>query len=252
MRIKSTIFVLGLVLLSACSASNTDKPTTSMNANLETAAIDRAIEKALQKAEKDGNTQETLLILEQVFNRNPDDPIVATRYARALREDSQINAAIRTLEPFANQPSGDIEAVTEMAMAQLAVGNHQSAEHYARKALTMNEKNARAYLALGTALDASKKHEEAEEAFRNGLKHWRGDASPIMNNLALNLATQGHLQEALTLLEKALKESPRRLELERNRRIISTLLETTSGTSAPKPGKKPEPPETITDTEQVG
>lgn len=252
MRIKNTIFVLGLMLLSACSASNTQKPTTSMNANLETEAIDRAIEKALQKAEKDGNTQETLLILEQVFNRNPDDPIVATRYAKALREDSQINAAIRTLAPFANQPDGDIEAITEMAMAQLAVGDHQAAEQYASKAILMNKKNARAYLALGTALDAMKQHEAAEEAFRNGLKYWKGDASPIMNNLALNLATQGHLQEALTLLEKALEESPRRLELERNRRIIATLLETTGGTSAPKPDKKPEPPQEIIETEQAG
>ena len=44
--------------------------------------------------------QEVLALLAQAHKRTPKDPIVATRYARELREDEQINAAIRTLEPL--------------------------------------------------------------------------------------------------------------------------------------------------------
>ena len=46
-----------------------------------------------------------------------------------------------------------------------------------------------------------------------------------MNNLALNLATQGFVDEAIEILERAQKISPDRIELERNLRIIRTLNE---------------------------
>ncbi|MCI5061227.1 MAG: hypothetical protein MRY79_09215 [Alphaproteobacteria bacterium] len=210
-----------------------------MQPNLTTKTIDRAMEKALAQAEQAGNSQEVLSILAQVHGRNPSDPIVATRYARALREDDQINAAARILEPFLQGDKQNKEAITEMAMVQLALGDHGKAELYAQNAINLDEKNARAYLALGTAQDAQKRHQDAEISFREGLRHWKGDPSPILNNLALNLASQGHLEEALSLLEKAKKLSPHRMELERNKRIISTLLETTDK-RPPAPEAKPE------------
>ncbi len=241
--IKTLLILTSVIALSACGTSTqSEKPVTSLNPNLKTSAIDRAMERALNKAEAAGNKQEVLLTLSQVHKRNLDNPIVATRYARALREDDQVNEAVRVLIPFVTPPNDNIDAITEMSMVQLSAADYKEAETYANKAIDANHKNARAYLALGTALDAQQKHEDAENAFRQGVKHWKGDASPILNNLALNLASQGHLKEALSLLEKALKESPNRLELERNRRIISTLLETTDETvinAPPKPQIKP-------------
>ena len=232
--------LLSVVILSACAggASKTAEPVSSMNPNLQTTAIDKVMEKALKQAEAAGNKQEALALLQQVHARNPKDPIVATRYGRALREDDQINAAIRTLKPFTKGENKSIEALTELAMTQLSLGDFKAAELSAVEATEMNSKNARAYLALGTAQDAQGRHQDAEISFREGLKHWKGDASPIMNNLALNLASQGHLEESLSLLKKAQKISPNRLELERNRRIISTLLEA-SGPRPPPPSTKP-------------
>lgn len=236
-------FLLGSTLLvSACAggtATTAQQPTASMNPNLQSDAIDRAMEKALADAEASGNTQEVLALLGQVHRRNPKDAAVATRYGRALREDEQINAAIRTLEPFTDKSNANVEATTEMAMAQLALGDFKVAEKYAVKATQMDANNARAYLALGTAQDAQGRHQDAEISFREGVRHWRGDPSPILNNLALNLASQGHLEEALSLLKKAQKASPNRIELERNRRIIATLLEA-SGPMPPAPNKKPD------------
>lgn len=236
----SLSFILSLLLLTACAGGATKKGivTDSLNPNLKTSAIDRKMEKALSNAEAIGNKQEVLSLLGQIHTRNPDDPIVATRYGRALREDDQINAAIRTITPFTEGENKNIEALTELAMTQLALGDFAAAENSAINAVELNPKNARAYLALGTAQDAQGEHQDAEISFREGLKHWQGDASPIMNNLALNLASQGHLEESLSLLEKAKKLSPNRLELERNRRIISTLLET-SGPRPSVPSSKP-------------
>lgn len=233
--------------LSACASNGTTASkttqdnktqTSSMNPELKTKSIDRLMERALADAEANGNNQEALAILDKIYARNPDDPILATRYARALREDDQIAAATRTLSPFVKGANKNAEAVTEMAMTQLALGDFKTAEQYALDAIEMKEKNARGYLALGTAQDAQGRHQDAEVSFRQGLKYWQGDPTPILNNLALNLASQGHLKESMALLEKALIRSPGRMDLERNRRIIATLLETEGEPPVP-PSNKP-------------
>ncbi len=230
--------VISTITLGACASSQTAPPSSSMEPALHTSSIDKAMEKALKEAEANGNRQQILATLRQVHSRNPKDAVVAARYARALRDDDQIKAASRVLSSFTKGDKSNELALTEMAMTKLAEGDFASAESYAADVLSMNDKNARAYLALGTAQDAQGNHEAAEKSFRQGLRYWEGDATPIMNNLALNLASQGHLEEALTLIEKALEESPRRMDLERNRRIIATLLETT-GPRPPAPAAKP-------------
>src|SRR5690606_17224098 len=83
----------------------------------------------------------------------------------------------------------------------------------------------RAYLALGTALDAQNYHEQAEVAFRGGLQKWNGDPAPLRDNIPLNLSSQNKLDQALDLLKRSQAESPGRVEIERNIRIISTLKE---------------------------
>ena len=237
-RFISLSLVISTIALGACASGQTAPPSSSMEPALHTSSIDKAMEKALQEAEANGNRQQILATLRQVHSRNPKDPVVAARYARALRDDDQIKAASRVLSPFTKGDKSNELALTEMAMTKLAEGDFAAAESYAADVLHMNDKNARAYLALGTAQDAQGNHEAAEKSFRQGLRYWEGDATPIMNNLALNLASQGHLEEALSLIEKALEESPRRMDLERNRRIIATLLET-AGPRPPAPAAKP-------------
>ncbi len=233
------LLIISVLILSACAASS--PKTTSqdtMRPKFKTGAIDKAIDKALQQAEANGNTQEVLTLLAQTHNRAPEDAKLAARYANALRQDEQIEKAIKVLSPFTFGDNKDIDAITESAMAHLSIGDFKIAETLATDAIEMDKKNARAYLALGTAQDAQSKHQDAEISFREGIKYWSGNPAPILNNLALNLASQGHLEEALSLIQKAQKEAPRNMELERNKRIISTLLET-SGPRPPTPSKKP-------------
>jgi len=238
--------VLSSLLVTACTSNRSKTETTttastkqnSARPTLESQSIDKAMQTALANAEASGNQQEIIATLAQIQARNPDDAILATRYARALRENDQMGKAQSVLKPFVNAEEPNVEALTEMAMTQLGLGEYEKAKNYAVKSTEIKPKNARGYLALGTAQDALKDHANAEQSFRQGLKHWKGDPSPILNNLALNLASQGHLEESLSLLERALKISPKRHELERNRRIIATLLETASPL-APSPSKKP-------------
>lgn len=215
--------------LNACSTTGGQAPVTSAadsnKINLEQAGerIDGAFKQALAAAEKTGNPQDVIQVMDPYFRRHPDNPLLAARYARALREDNQLNSARNLLRPFTKGDKAHPEPLTEMAMTQLSLGHYKSAENAARHAIELDDKAGRAHLALGTALDAQGEYEQAEKAFRQGLKVWRGDAAPILNNLALNLASQGQTEQALELLDRARKEYPNRRELERNYRIIATL-----------------------------
>jgi len=243
MKYSSFCAVIAALMVNACASGGSAPPrpsayADSLHPQYQTGAIDKAMDSALKQAEASGDTQQILSLLEQTYRRNPKDANLAARYARALREDDQIKAAIRILTPFTKGENPNENAVTENAMAHLALGDFEGAENLALNALGLNDKNARAYLALGTAQDARGKHQDAEISFRQGIKNWKGNPAPIMNNLALNLASQGHLVESLTLIKKAQKEAPHNMELERNKRIISTLLETAKPLP-PAPPKKP-------------
>jgi len=229
---------VSVLILSACGTTNTGQMQTSREQGAPS-KVDAVLEKTLADAQARGDSGQVLTLLAQMHQRDPNDPITATRYARALREDEQINKARLILAPIVKEKGAIPDALTEMAMIHLSLGQHKEAELKARDAITGNAKDGRAWLALGTALDAQGYHPQAEAAFRKGLNAWRGDPAPILNNLALNLASQGHLDEALSVLDKARKAEPGRMEIERNYRIISTLKETAES-PAPKPRAKPE------------
>lgn len=235
----SSLVIASALLLSACGTTGTTAQSRPMG------TVDSAIEKALKQAESQGDVRQSLILLEQIHTRNPDNVVVATRFARALREDEQLNKARLVLTPFVKSENSDPEALTEMSMIHISLGQYKEAEQFAREAITADSRDGRSYLALGTALDAQNYHEQAEVAFRRGLENWKGDTAPILNNLALNLASQGHLDEALNVLEKAREIAPQRIEIERNYRIISTLRETSgpprgSEGGAPKEAPLPE------------
>lgn len=244
--LTSTLAVSAVLLLGACQTTETAhkenaKPTAKQAASNVSQKLDTAFAEAIDRAEMSNNPQESIRIFEEILALKPGDPDVSIRYARALRNDNQLQAAKKVLKPFI---SGDMpypEALTEMALVHISEGDFKNAELRARETITILPENGRAFLALGTALDAQEYHEQAETAFRRGIEYWRGDPAPILNNLALNLASQGKLDEAIKVLERARETSPNRIEIERNYRIISTLRETVTPV-APKPHAKPDTP----------
>jgi len=210
-----------VLLLAACG--------TTGNANMANVAeanrVDSILARAAAEAKASGDKVETLTLLEQVYNRNQNDAAVATSFAQALREDEQLNRARQVVYPFTEGKNAYPDAVIELSMIQLALGQYKESELTSRRAVEMAPEQGRAYLALGTALDAQNYHEQAEVAFRRGLEKWKGDPAPILNNLALNLASQNKLDQAIDMLKKAQEISPGRVEIERNMRIITTLKE---------------------------
>lgn len=238
--------IYNILLMGVASAFVLSGCGTSDQAAMQRGAqIDSALDRAAYSAAAQNRDEGSLVLLERVYKRNPDDVTAALKYASALRQFDYLNRAAMVLRPFASASNATTEVKNEYAAIQLAQGNYSTAEEFAQQSIIMDAENYEAFHYLGVALDAQGMHEEAERAFRKGLDYWEGDPTTIMNNLALNLATQGHVSEARSILEKALSVAPDRIELQRNLRIISTLDEANARHHAPAvpdvtPQTKPE------------
>ncbi len=219
------LLILATISLSACQTTSSSRVSDSNNKISTQERIDSAIEKVAITASKNGYRSAGLIALEKQYKRNSSDPVAALNYARSLRQSGYINRASIILEPFAKDKDAIAGAKTEMSMIALGLGNYDLAEKYAKEAVIQDPTDHFAFQNLGIALDAKEMHPEAERAFRKALENWEGDPTTIMNNLALNLATQGFIDEAIEILEKAKALSPDRIEIERNLRIIRTLNE---------------------------
>jgi Flp pilus assembly protein TadD len=211
------VLALATGQLAACQTTGTNSP--DMNGRMNA-----AYEKASKKANS-GDTTVPLAVAEKQYKKNPEDAAAALTYAKALRQSDYANQAATILMPFAREKEALPGVKSEMAAIQLALGNFDAAEEYGQQAVLQDPTDARAYQDLGIALDAKQMHPEAERAFRKALENWQGDPTVIMNNLALNLASQGFVDEAIEVLEKAKELSPGRIEIERNLRIVRTMNE---------------------------
>lgn len=221
MKLKTFIHCSAFLALSLTACQTAEKPSHLSH----TDRINAILEKAADEAQLRGNTAENLALLERVYKRNSNDPKAALKYARVLRHANRLQRASVVLTPFARDETlNNIDIKIEYAAIQAAMGNYGIAENSARQAVSITPENPRAQHMLGIALDAQGIHKEAEDSFRMALDHWEGDPTPIMNNLGLNLAAQGFLDEALNILRKASAAAPNRPEIERNLRIVTALL----------------------------
>lgn len=227
MNIKRTAPLLftALLALGGCQTTGSERAADKYAPPSQEQRLDAAIEKAAIQASKSGSTSAKLLALEKQYKRNSDNASYALKYAQGLRQAGYLNRAAAVLTPFADEEKSLAGAKTEMSMIALGLGDYDSAKKYAQGAILQDPGDHFAYQNLGIALDAKEMHPEAERAFRKGLEYWEGDPTTIMNNLALNLATQGYIDDAVEVLERAKKISPNRIEIERNLRIIRTLNE---------------------------
>lgn len=239
---KLLLALAACTMLAGCASSGTTAQGTSGGPDLATnpSQVGAAMQRVAQDLNNDEKTPD-IAMAERQYNRKPSDPGNAMKYAAALRQGGYANRGQVVLAPFADSPKPAPGVETEYSAIQLALGNNETAERYAQKAVLQNPQDAKAYHYLGIALDAQGKHPEAERAFRKGLDLWQGDPTPIMNNLALNLSAQGFLDEAVDILEKAKAIAPDRVEIERNLRIVTALRQSGIPTT-PKPGRKPAPP----------
>lgn len=211
------------ISLSACQTTTSGE--NSAASATDKTQVNEAIERAAHSAGLRTEEQKSLFMAEQAYKKDSKNAQNVLNYGRALRRAGQFTIASTVLEATANQKDGISDIKTEMSSVQLELGNYDRAEKYAQEAVIQNPEDYLAFRNLGIALEAKSMHAEAERAFRKGLDTWKGDPTPIMNNLALNLATQGFVDEAIDILEQAKTLAPDNMKVERNLRIVRTIKE---------------------------
>ncbi len=224
-RICTLGLLTSIIALSACQTAENKEMQSSLNSSIQNEKLNKAMARAADSAMQSGQTGQALSILEKSYQRDNQNAETATRYAQALRQSGQIEKAEMVLKSFANAPDASIKTQQEYVFVQLEAGHYDIAEEIGKKIVAKDSLSAQAHHSLGIALDAQGKHAEAEKSLRAALDMWEGDPVPVMNNLALNLASQENVKEAVLILKKAKSIAPNRIEIERNLRIISTLNE---------------------------
>lgn len=221
--ITAAICTMGLSL-SACQTTQSTSSYQPENAE-ELSQIDKVLMRAANNAQARGKSGESLELLENMYSRNSSDVEIATRYAKSLRFAKRYQRASMVLSPFARDygEHKHVQTLIEYSALKSAMNEFATAEEYGRMAVNDAPEIARAHHVLGIALDAQGHHKEAEERFREAMTSWQGDPAPLLNNLGLNLAAQGKVEEAIEVLSKAAAANPGRIEIERNLRIVKAL-----------------------------
>lgn len=209
--LKQTITAAGLVLALSVAGCQT-----------HSANPDPTHTRALLAAQSDGFTK-PLAYYEKRWAENKKDPYIATDYAKALRHNDQAQRALTMLARYAKASDAPVEAIVEFAADSAATGNYVSALHYAEVAVEKDPTNPHAQMIYGIALDATGEHTRAEAAHREALKYWAGDPAVLLSNLALSLAHQGFLDQALDTMREAHSLSPEREDIARNVDILTEL-----------------------------
>ncbi len=204
-----------LGLLTACSgggqhhALHTDKSRVSA---------------ALERASIQASGDENLTYLSSVYQRNSRDVQTAASYAKALRQNNYLDKALEVLTPFTKHKKPSSLIMSEYAALQILNGNYAAAEKYAALSVEGEPENYEAVHYLAIAQDLQGKHSSAYEHFNVALDNWTmGKATPVLNNLALNLALQGRVEEAVEMISNAAAIDPHRLDVENNFRVIHGL-----------------------------
>jgi len=214
------------------------------------AATEERLSTAAANAIIAGKTAEALALYEKLYahdntgfsSPDVDHQDVALNYAQLLRKTGKAQRAITILTPFVEIQRGETRRtdkkrgemkdkidpiiLNEYAASSIELGNFAKAETLLTRVL--EDKNASkfhadAYNLLGIALDAQGQHREAEQSFRQSLDGWKGDATSVMNNLAVCLASQGMFDESLTTLRQALVMAPDKQEIAHNIQMVSDL-----------------------------
>lgn len=227
--------ITAALMLSGCVAATNDAgagaPVDSMLG--KKAQTERRLATAAIDAIAAGKADEALISYEKLYKRSFKNADVSLNYAQLLRKAGRVDEAIKVLQPFAAKEDALMSGKpplamikTEYAAALIARGDFAKAQALLDTVLTSPEAaefHPDASHLAGIALDAQGQHKAAEKLFRQALDGWTGDPTSVMNNLALNLASQGLFDESLTTLRRAQVMAPDKTEIAQNIDIVNDL-----------------------------
>jgi len=142
--------------------------------------------------------------------RFPDDEDLTGLEATLLREKGDEAAGTALIEAMrAKAPKEEkAKVLGRVADYYRRAGRYDEAEKALREALAIDPKSLATLFQLGAVLERQKRHDEAEAVFREALA-LEPDSAPVLNYLGyMNADRNVRVEEALTLLQKAVGIDP--------------------------------------------
>ena len=206
------------------------------------ALIEQAMERAIRNDMNVSSNGEQLSYYKKLYSLNPSDANISMRYATALRKAGMVQESIYILLPFEMKPvSKTKKFLNEMAASRLALGEIEKASILLKNILKKDKYNTRANHLMGIVQDSYGNHEKAILYYQEALKRLDVNPAPLLNNIALNQAHRGDMEQAIATLYQAATISPDRMEIRENLAILQSIegQNRKMNTSLPHPVKRP-------------
>jgi Flp pilus assembly protein TadD len=153
-----------------------------------------------------GPSRHAAASLSERYRANPNDPMVAIRYAQALRESGKRLEAVAVLERAAlhNPRHSGLFGAYGRALAEL--GDYQNAFDVFNRVHAAERPDWRVLSIQGAVLDEMGRHEEAQRYYGTALRMAPNEPS-VLSNLGLSYALAKDLVRAETTLRQAATQS---------------------------------------------
>lgn len=171
----------------------------------------RAIEEELKKQDeekrkKKETTAEDITLQAEDRDRDPEVKRLHTAAGDAIaRQD--LHEALALLERVCTLEPTFYQALCQTAMLHYHLGDHNAALAYYGRTMRADANFLRAYVGMGTVLEALGRRDEAEPLYRQSIRI-NFDQADAWVHLALNLASRGKVRAAYDELQRALKGGP--------------------------------------------
>jgi tetratricopeptide (TPR) repeat protein len=153
---------------------------------------------------------EALAAVRSARGRFPDDVDLTGLEATLLREKGDEAGGTALIEGMrARAPEEEkAKVLGRVADYYRRAGRYDAAEKALREALAADPKSLATLFQLGAVLERQKRHDDAEKVFREALS-LEPESAPVLNYLGyMNADRNVRVEEALTLLEKAVALDP--------------------------------------------
>lgn len=165
------------------------------------AAISGALGDAAAAAQETFEYQVAAGHYQRLYNREPDNIDALIGLARNLRYSGSVNQGLKAIRAGLRTHGDTVGLLLELAKGQVAGSMYADASDTIAKARRLDPGNWETYAVSGILKDRGGDIDGAQAEYRKALDISPGN-SAVLNNLALSLAQQGKLAEAIMILKK--------------------------------------------------
>ncbi|MET1029202.1 MAG: pilus assembly protein TadD [Dongiaceae bacterium] len=215
------------LLLAGCSttAPQNDAPVFAPS-TAEKASVVPDLEPTIRQAALDAEASykygEAAGHYATLLERHPDDETIVLAVARNLRFAGSAQQAAQVINARITKAGIKVPLLIELGKDYLAADQLNLAIPALEQVKGMAASDWEIYSALGVALDYQGEYQQAQQTYQAGLE-LSADNPELLNNYALSLAQSKQLNQAVTMLQKAIDQPAATAQMRQNLAMLLAL-----------------------------